>query len=267
MPDLYAQIKEVEPEVLEVMIGALELRASDEQQVAMRERYFSWIGIQPDAQVLEGGCGPGPVTRHLSKIAKAGEVVGIDPSPRFIERARERATGIANLKFEEGDARSLRFDDESFDVVVFHTCLCHVPEAEKAIAEAFRVLRPGGKLAIFDGDYATTTFAIGDHDPLEPCADAVISALVHDRWLMRRLPRLVKEAGFDPERIDSHGYLQTEKPDYLLTLVERGVDALAGSERIGAELGAALKAEAQRRVAAGEFFGFIGFASLIASRG
>ena len=57
------------------------------------------------------------------------------------------------------------FGDTAFDAVLFHTCLCHVPGAEKAVAEAFR-MRPGGKIAVFDGDYATTTFAIGENDPL-----------------------------------------------------------------------------------------------------
>lgn len=263
MPDLYAQITEVDPEIIEIMIDVLELRAADPQQVAMREAYFSWMGIEPDARILEGGCGTGPVARHLAHVVSSGEVVGLDPSARFIEKAKELSDGISNLQFEVGDARSIPFDDASFDVVVFHTCLCHVPDAEKAIAEAHRVLRPGGKMAIFDGDYATTTVAIGDHDPLEQCADAAMSALVHDRWFVRQLPALVRAAGFKVERFDSHGYLQTEEPDYLLTLVDRGADTLVGWKRIDQSMASALKSEARRRVESGEFFGFIGFASLI----
>ena len=65
----------------------------------------------------------------------------------------------------EGDGRALRFADGDFDVVVCHTVLCHVPEPERVLAEAFRVLRPGGTLAICDGDYATTTVALGEADP------------------------------------------------------------------------------------------------------
>ncbi len=68
MPDPYAQITEVDPEILEVIIDALELRASDLQQVAMRETYFSWIGIEPKARILEGGCGTGAVARHLAEM-------------------------------------------------------------------------------------------------------------------------------------------------------------------------------------------------------
>ncbi len=93
MPDLYAQITEVDPEILEIMISALELRAADPQQVVMRDRYFSWMEIEPDARILEGGCGTGAVARHLASMANSGEVVGLDPSPRFIEKAEELGDG------------------------------------------------------------------------------------------------------------------------------------------------------------------------------
>ena len=129
MPDPYSQITEADPEILEIIIDALELRAADPQQVAMREAYFSWIGIEPKARILEGGCGTGAVARHLAKINSSCEVVGLDPSPRFIQKAKELSDGFSNLRFEEGDALSLPFDNASFDVVVFHTCLCHVPGA------------------------------------------------------------------------------------------------------------------------------------------
>jgi hypothetical protein len=88
-----------------------------------------------------------------------------------------------------------------------------------------------------------------------------MAALVHDRWLARRLPSLIKAAGFD-----GHAYVQTIAPGYLLTLVDRGADALVNGGTIGRELAAALKAEARRRVEAGGFYGSITFASVIARK-
>ncbi len=266
MPDLYAEITKVDPDILQILINALEVRAADPQQKAMRETYLAWIDFPKTARVLDAGCGTGAISRDLARWANVGEVVGIDPSPIFLAKAQELAADIPNLQFEEGDARSLPYENSAFDAVIFHTCLCHVPGPDKALEEAFRVLRPGGHLAIFDGDYATTTFAIGDHDPLEDCADAAIAALVHDRWLVRRLPALAKSAGFQIGRFDSHGYVQTSEPDYLLTLFDRGADALVGWNRIDSSMADALKKEARRRVEYGEFFGFIAFASLIARK-
>jgi hypothetical protein len=93
-----------------------------------------------------------------------------------------------------------------------------------------------------------------------------VAALVHDRWFVRRLPSLARAAGFEIERFDSHGYAQTARPDYMLTLLDRGADALADAGRIDPTLADSLKREARRRVDSSEFFGSIAFASLIARK-
>jgi ubiquinone/menaquinone biosynthesis C-methylase UbiE len=266
VPDAYAEITKAEPGVLEVLIAAMELRAADPRQQEIRERFFSTVEFPEAARVLEAGCGSGAVCRELVGRPQVAEVVGLDPSPAFLARARELAAGIPDLTFDEGDARSLPYEEAAFDVVVFHTCLTHVPGAETALEEAFRVLRPGGRLAVLDGDYATTTVAIGDNDPLQMCADAAMAGLVNDRWLTRRLPSIAASAGFRVERFDSHGYLQTSAPDYMLTLVDRGADLLATSGRIDPQMAEDLKREARRRTADGRFFGFIAFGALVATK-
>ena len=173
------------------------------------------------------------------------------------------AADSANVLFEEADGRSLPFGKATFDIVVFDSTLCHVPEPESALAEARRVLRPKGGLAIFDGDYATTTVALGDNDPLQACVDATMRHSVNDRWLVRRLPSLVRGAGFDVLRFRSHGFVESTEGGYMLTVVDRGADLLRARGQIGEGLAAALKAEARERVAAGTFFGHIAYGSLI----
>jgi len=266
LPDVYATILEQDLSMVLRLAEILELRAADPQQQAMREDYLSAIEFPKGARVLEVGCGPGPVTRALARWPRVGEVIGIDPSPVFIGKARELGAGIQNLSFEVADGLSLPFPEARFDVAVFHTTLCHVLSPQRALAEAFRVIRPGGWLAIFDGDYNTTSVATSASDPLQACVEVWVSNFVNDPWLMRRLQGLVRNAGFNVMRYRSHAFIETSKPDYMLTIVERAILALLSSNRISDEFATALKTEARHRVETGDFYGYIAYGSLVARK-
>jgi hypothetical protein len=141
-----------------------------------------------------------------------------------------------------------------------------VPGPEQAIAETFRVLRAGGCLAVFDGDYATTTVAVSDHDPLQACVDAMMASSVTNRRLARGLTNVVASCGFDVVSLRSFGFVETGNDGYMLTIVDRGADILCGQGHIGQETAAALKEEARRRLRGGRFFGHIAYAGLIARK-
>ncbi len=191
----------------------------------------------------------------------------MDPSPVFVARARDLAGGLGGVTFKGADARALPLGDHSLDAVVFHTTLCHVPDPDVALREAVRVLRPRGYLMVFDGDYATATLATRAGDPLNVCADAFREHFVHDPWLVRRLPALVRAAGVEVERVRSHGYVEAAAPGFMLSSwVDLGADALVAAGRIGADAASELKAEARRRVAAGEYFGHIAYMSVVARK-
>jgi len=65
------------------------------------------------------------------------------------------------------------------------------------------------------------------------CADAAIDGLVHDRWLMRRLPAMPRTAGFEAPRSRGYGYTSLPEPSYMFILVDRGADLLLNAGRIG----------------------------------
>jgi ubiquinone/menaquinone biosynthesis C-methylase UbiE len=266
MPDIYASILDASAESLGDIARVLEIRAADPQQAAMRADYLSNIDASIGDLILEVGCGTGAVARTLAETFPRCDVLGIDPSPFFIGRASQLGQGLPNLRFAEGDARQLPLAEESVDVLVFHTTLCHVPELNAALAEARRVLRPGGTLAVFDADYASTSVAGQPNDPLQSCIAACVEAIVHDPFLARKLAPSVSRAGFNVRSFRTHSYHGVSDAAYLLTVVDRGADALALTGTIGQELADALKAEVRRRVAQGTFYGHLTYASLIAIR-
>jgi SAM-dependent methyltransferase len=266
VPDVYSIITDLDPAVVEQLATAMEISAADPQHRSMVDAYLTELELEPGTRVVELGCGSGAIARMIAAWPGVDEVVGTDPSPILVDRARQLSAGVINVSFREADGRDLPTADSSFDLAVLHRVLSHAPAPEQLLVEAFRVLRPGGRLVVFDGDYATITLATGDDDPLQVCVAAMVSAFVNDPWVVRRLPAMVHTAGFRESRVRSYGFVQIHDADYMVSIADRGVDTLVASGRIGSPLGAALKAEARRRVEDGSFFGHIAYASVQARK-
>lgn len=265
MPDLYLRIADQPDDVLQAVAAGMDKRAAEPAMQRIAADYLGRLGRQ-GGDVLEIGCGNGASTTLLMRHLEPARFVGIDPAGGLIARASATHGGKPGVTFAVADAVTTGQPDAAFDVVVAHTVFSHLADPEAALAEIYRVLRPGGRVAIFDGDYATNTVALFDGDTLQAAMRAVQRNLIHDPYIMRRLANLAGVAGFEVLEIEAHGYVQTERPDYLLSLIERGVDAAARTGECGADLAAGFKREAARRVAEGTFYGAILFVSLIAEK-
>src|SRR5262245_34824513 len=104
MPDPYASIAAADAALQERLATVLELRASEPQQQAMLDAYLSEVRLPDSARALDAGCGTGAVARVLADLPGVREVVGIDPSPIFIGKARDLGKAMPRLSFETGDA-------------------------------------------------------------------------------------------------------------------------------------------------------------------
>jgi ubiquinone/menaquinone biosynthesis C-methylase UbiE len=114
-----------------------------------RARLREALGPEPGERVLEIGPGTGYYTLDLAEwVGSEGEVEILDIQQEMLdhtmERARER--GVSNVRATLGDARSLRYEDDSFDAVVLITVLGEIPDQDAALREINRVLKPGGRL-------------------------------------------------------------------------------------------------------------------------
>jgi ubiquinone/menaquinone biosynthesis C-methylase UbiE len=226
---MWATFNELDAATCDRLAGVLETRGADAQQQRMRRDFLDRVDFPARAHVLEVGCGTGVLTRVLGRWPGVDTVTGVDLAPALLDKARALAGDLPNVSFQQGDARSLPFQNDSFDVLIYDSTLSHVAGPERAVAEAFRVLRPSGVLAVFDGNYSTTTVALAESDPLQACVDAMMANSVTDRWLMRRLPSIVRACGFELAHVGSHGYVETLDAGYMLTVVDRGADILSHS--------------------------------------
>jgi arsenite methyltransferase len=143
-------------------VAAAKVWSSREGKLRLRDRLLDQLSLNGDERVLDVGCGRGLMSIGVAKRLKAGKVTAIDVwNPQLLSgnsadaaKANAKAEGVADrIRVEPGDPRKLVYPDNHFDVVtsvgVIHT-LQDDHERAQAIREMLRVLKPGGRLLIFD---------------------------------------------------------------------------------------------------------------------
>lgn len=124
-----------------------------DRAIALAEKVFfrggrRWIGAQARGATLEVAIGTG---RNLPHYPATARITGIELSPAMLAIARRRARSLGHdAVLCVGDAQVLPFRDHQFDTVVFSLALCTIPDERRAVAEAARVLRPGGRLVALE---------------------------------------------------------------------------------------------------------------------
>src|SRR5215472_11913985 len=109
------------------------------------------LALPTGARVLDVGCGTGAsVIPAATAVGPTGRVIGADLADRLLDRAREKARqqGLFNVEFRQGDMEDLGYRDGSFDAVVSVFSVFFVPDMTKQVAELWRMVKPGGQLAI-----------------------------------------------------------------------------------------------------------------------
>ena len=164
------------------------LSADERRQLVPGRSWPAWaraLGfLMPPVDVADLGCGEGYLTLEAARWAR--HVTAVDRSKDVLDRGRElaRRRKLRNITWKRGDIERAPIDDASMDIVLLSQALHHAEQPERALAEAHRILRPGGRLLVLD---------LREHE------EAWVRAKLGDKWLgfsEASLQALLHNAGF-----------------------------------------------------------------------
>ena len=152
-----------------------------------REELISQANVQPGQHILDVGCGTGTFVVLLKRQYASAQVVGLDPDPKALRRAKSKVRRAAvSVQLDEGFADELPYKESSFDRVFSSFMFHHLEgeEREKSLKEVFRVLKPGGSFHLLDfvADHAAHGFLasiIHSHSHLKDNTHEQILQLMH----------------------------------------------------------------------------------------
>jgi SAM-dependent methyltransferase len=263
-------INEQDDATLQRFVQRLEFRGRDPTFIGYRQAYVEKMALAPRADILDVGCGTGVVARALAAAAGfSGRVIGVEQSPVFVEVARRFAAdeGVGErVEFRVGDAHALDVADASVDAVIAHTTISHVTDPLAVLKEAARVLRLGGALAVFDGDYASWTFGYADHTVAKAMEEATLAVVVSKPRVMRDMPSLLRDAGLRLIDVNAHVYADIGQSTFFLGAAESYAPVIASLELVAPEQVDTWLAGLRRASEDGVFFAACNYYAYIATR-
>ena len=222
---------------------------------AQREETLRLLALKPGEAVIDIGCGPGFLCESMAAlVGPAGSVLGIDASQDLIDLSSRR-NPHAWLTYAKGDAAALDVPDESFDVAVCTQVLEYVPDADRALKEMHRVLRPGGRALIVDTDWDGVVWHTADPARMAKVMRAWEAHCADPRLPRTLVPRLAA-AGFRLDGVSGWSIVNTSLHDQaygrgLLSLIQ---DFVGRQKTVPEDELAAWAAEQRALSDAGKYF-------------
>jgi SAM-dependent methyltransferase len=234
--DPHRYSNELDDVVIQRLIARLESRACSPVFLKPLQTYLARLEFTPEMHILEIGCGTGAIARIIAKhrtdqfgAVPMQPILGLDQSSAFIaaaEKFAEQSSVADQLQFKVADAHVLPQGDAEFDVIIAHTLLSHVTEPKQVLQELARVLKPSGILVVFDGDYASLTYAYEFAALGRDMDQALANATFNNPMFIRQLPLWLDELGL--RRCDAWGeaLIEIGEADYFKTFAQTYVPAV-----------------------------------------
>ena len=179
------------------------------------------LAVNAGDRAIDLGCGPGTDLAALAAaVAPSGSVLGVDSDPAMVERARVRSAGLASVEVRQADVHDLPVDDDAFDRAWTDRVLQHTNDPDRALAEARRVLRPGGRLVIAEPDWESLVFDHPDAETSRAYTRHIVERVVRNALIGRQSARLAARAGFEVSAVVpiTFALRQAQEADQILGL-------------------------------------------------
>jgi arsenite methyltransferase len=174
--------------------------------VLRRQLVRAALGASAGERILDVGCGPGFYCAELlDEVGSEGKVVGLDSSPQMLDLAARRCEQHDNVEFHEANATALPVEDADFDGALCVQVLEYVPDVSAGLAELHRVLRPGGRVVVWDVDWATVSWHSADPARMDRVLVAWDEHLAHPS-LPSTLAPAMRSAGFEQVETQAHSF-------------------------------------------------------------
>ena len=119
-----------------------------------RKKTIEAANVCAGESILDIGCGTGFLTYDMApSVTESGQIIAIDPKPSMVKATKERCAEYAQVTVREGDITSIPAKKNQFDLVTCTQVLLYVEDIDKALSEIYRVLKPGGRVAILETDW------------------------------------------------------------------------------------------------------------------
>lgn len=179
--------------------------ASHETRTVQNTSSYLIPYLKPGLRILDVGCGPGTITVSIAKLVRDGHITGLETASEIVGKAKALAEkeGVLNADFTIGDATTLPFPDDTFDLAYTHQVLLHVSKPVEVLREMRRVVKPGGLVCAREAEMESWIVYPESAQILQSRAvtSEIIAASGGMQATGRNLHVRAREAGFQDEDV------------------------------------------------------------------